>query len=56
MVMYIDGIVVNDADLTKLHVTEFAGIEIYTGPSTVPAQYNKTGSACGVALLWSRDR
>lgn len=56
LVMYVDGALVSDPDVTKLHVADFGGVEIYTGPATIPAQYNMTGSACGVILFWTRDR
>ena len=42
--------------IEKLRVEEFAGIEFYAGGASVPVQYNKTGSSCGVLLLWSRMR
>ena len=28
----------------------------YPGGSTIPMQYNRTGSSCGVLLLWTRER
>jgi hypothetical protein len=31
-----------------------AGMEVYAGPATIPAEYNLTGSACGVVLLWTK--
>lgn len=31
-----------------------AGIEAFAGPATIPAEYNPTGSACGVILVWTR--
>ena len=30
------------------------GIEIYDGPARMPAQFNRTGSGCGVISLWTR--
>ena len=33
---------------------EYSGIEFYSGGATIPAQYNATGSGCGVMLLWTR--
>jgi hypothetical protein len=35
---------------------ELAGIEIYSGPATIPLQYKSTsaGGFCGVILLWTR--
>lgn len=54
--LYIDGAVMADNDLEKLRVQTFGAIEFYAGGATIPVQYNKTGSSCGVLLLWSRDR
>jgi hypothetical protein len=56
--VYLDGIRVMDAsrDLDKMQVNEYGGIEIYKGPATIPAQYNMTGSACGVILMWTREK
>jgi hypothetical protein len=56
--VYLDGIMVNkdDRDLEKMRTDQFAGIEAYTGAATIPPLYNKTGSACGVLLFWTRER
>jgi hypothetical protein len=54
--VYIDGIVSTDNDLQKLDVNEFAAVEYYGGGATIPMQYNRTGSACGVMLFWHRER
>ena len=54
--VYIDGIVSTDNDLEKLMVSQFAGVEFYPGGAAIPVQYNKTGSSCGVLLLWTRER
>ena len=45
-----------DNDLEKLAVSDYAAVEFYSGPATIPAEYNKTGSSCGVLLFWMRDR
>jgi hypothetical protein len=54
--VYINGIISPDNDLEKLPVNEFAGVELYHGGASIPIQYNKTGSSCGVLLFWYRDR
>jgi hypothetical protein len=54
--LYIDGQIVGDNDLEKLRADQFAGVEWYSGAASIPVQYNKTGSTCGVLLFWSRDR
>lgn len=53
--MHIDGVPVTDNDLNKLRIEEFGAVEYYAG-AAVPAEYNRTGSVCGVLLLWSRER
>jgi hypothetical protein len=32
-----------------------AAVEAFSGPAQIPAQYNATGAACGVVLLWTRS-
>ena len=54
--VYVDGVVYTDNDLQKLRVDQFAAVEFYAGPAQTPVQYNKTGSNCGVMLLWTRER
>jgi hypothetical protein len=35
---------------------ELAGIEVYSGPATVPMRYQNTrGARCGVVLMWTGD-
>jgi hypothetical protein len=53
--IYVDGALWSEPDLEKLRVDEFAAMEHYAGAS-IPTQYNKTGSMCGVLLLWRRER
>ncbi|HEY5219342.1 MAG TPA: carboxypeptidase-like regulatory domain-containing protein [Gemmatimonadaceae bacterium] len=43
-------------DLNELNADDFAGAEYYPGGASVPAEYNATGSSCGVLLLWTRER
>jgi len=54
--VYINGIISTDNDLQKMPVSEYAGVEFYAGAATIPTEYNKTGSSCGVLLFWMRDR
>jgi len=54
--IYVDGAASIDNDLEKMRVNEYAGIEYYPGGSTIPTQYNRTGSSCGVLLFWTRER
>lgn len=34
---------------------ELAGIEVYSGASTIPPQFNGFNRGCGVILIWTRD-
>lgn len=54
--VYVDGVQVFDNDLEKFRVDQFAAVEFYPGGASIPAQFNKTGSACGILLFWSRER
>jgi hypothetical protein len=35
-------------------VSNIAGIEIYSGPSTIPLQYQRLDAGCGVILIWTK--
>lgn len=60
--VYIDGAMLYGAglageplsDIDSLSPSTIEGVEFYSGPSQVPARYNKTGSVCGVQLIWTR--
>jgi hypothetical protein len=54
--VYLNGAAATDNDLQKMQTLDFAGVEYYGGGATIPAQYNRTGSSCGVLLLWLRER
>ena len=54
--VYLDGVLSTNNDLEKQNVNQFAAVEYYAGGATIPVQYNRTGSSCGVLLLWSRER
>jgi hypothetical protein len=57
MDVYIDGTAVSPpVNLNDFRVDTFAGVEFYSGAASTPAKYNKTGSACGVLLFWTRVR
>ncbi|MFI5281253.1 MAG: TonB-dependent receptor plug domain-containing protein, partial [Gemmatimonadales bacterium] len=55
--IFLDGIVFPSTNLDDLpSPRELAGIEVYSGPSTIPFQYKSiSGSTCGVILVWTRD-
>ncbi|MGQ0642901.1 MAG: hypothetical protein ACT4P6_19315 [Gemmatimonadaceae bacterium] len=41
-------------DVNTLTPAHISAVEFYSGPGQIPAQFNKTGSACGVLLLWTK--
>ena len=57
--IYLDGAFIGGAgDYVNLdnlvRPDQVEGIEVYKGPSQVPPQFNMTGSACGVIVIWTR--
>ena len=55
----VDGVVVYNQRQPKFDVNtippeQIAGIEFYAGASTAPVEYNLTGNACGVVVIWTR--
>jgi hypothetical protein len=53
--IYMNGVRTNESNLENFQAMQFSGVEYYNA-ANVPPQYNMTGSACGVLLLWSRER
>jgi hypothetical protein len=53
-VVYVDGLLFDIDQLLSFHVEDLAALEIYNGASEVPPEFNRTGSDCGVIVLWSR--
>lgn len=61
--VYLDGTAVYSSsargtalfNLNSFQPNEIEAIEVYTGVSQIPAQYNKTSGGCGVMLIWTRD-
>ena len=49
------GVRTNDVDLGFYRVADLGAIEIYTRAAQAPIQYTRTGSTCGVIILWSRE-
>ena len=55
--MFVDGILFSEnGALGKRHRrrAEIAGVEIYSGPATIPLEYKRQGTKCGVILIWTR--
>jgi hypothetical protein len=58
--IFLDGALIGGAgDYVNLdnlvRPDEVEGIEVYKGPSQIPPQFNMTGSACGVIVIWTRQ-
>ena len=53
---YVDGVKTWNLNIDDIVPTDVEGIEIYSGASTVPPQYNtKEGTTiCGVIIIWTR--
>jgi hypothetical protein len=57
--VFLDGIAVHrDQDgnvtLDMVNPESVAGIEVFAGIGNIPTEYNLTGSACGVILIWTK--
>jgi hypothetical protein len=53
--VYVDGALMGvPFDVNSIPVDIIEGIEFYKGPSTTPSAYRRTGSECGVLLIWTR--
>jgi hypothetical protein len=65
--VYMDGVVVYSSgmeteqgvgdvrfDVNSIDPGHVSAIEFYGGSAQMPAQYNRTGSACGALLIWTK--
>ncbi|MGH7693662.1 MAG: carboxypeptidase regulatory-like domain-containing protein [Gemmatimonadaceae bacterium] len=64
--VYLDGVVVYSSgsedyagsdtrfDINSIDPAQISAIEFYAGAAQMPAQYNRTGSACGALLIWTK--
>jgi hypothetical protein len=65
--VYLDGVVVYSSgmemeqgvgdvrfDINAIDQGHVSAIEFYGGSAQMPAQYNRTGSACGALLIWTK--
>lgn len=55
-VVYVDGVRQPDAVIDHVPPDEIEALEVYAGPAQIPAQYATADNACGVILVWLRDR
>lgn len=42
-------------DLSSIPAAQIEGVEVYSSAAQVPSEYNRTGAACGVVLIWTRQ-
>lgn len=57
LLIYVDGRYVGDGfqtDLDLVAVEQVEAIEVYSAASQIPTELNRTGSACGVIVIWTR--
>jgi hypothetical protein len=54
--IFVDGQIFSEiGDLTAApSPKEIAAVEIYSGAATIPLQYKRYGTACGVVLIWTK--
>ena len=52
--IYLNGIRIRGLDIDMYLPDQLEGLEVYTGPSQIPPEFNATGSVCGVVLFWTR--
>ena len=57
--IFLDGFFVGGGeryiDINDLvHPDEVEGIEIYSSAATIPIEFNRSGGACGVLVIWTR--
>jgi hypothetical protein len=55
--IYLDGVNLGAQEVKQLPTgDQLAGVEWYASAAETPPKYNATGNACGVLLLWTRER
>jgi hypothetical protein len=56
--LYLDGAAVGDTrsfDIGAIPIDAIEAVETYSRPAQIPAEFNRTGSNCGVVALWTRS-
>ena len=60
LAVWLDGILVSSPgrpyDLEIQRIDRLAGVEIYTGPSDTPIEFDGSGNSCGSLVLWTKER
>lgn len=65
--VYLDGVIVYSSglemqqdvgdvrfDVNSIDPAQVSALEFYSGAAQMPAQYNRTGAACGALLIWTK--
>lgn len=61
LAVWVDGIMMSTPgrpfDLGELRVDRLGGVEVYTGPSELPIEFQSPAAgSCGAVLIWTRER
>ena len=52
--IFVNDLLINTTDFDfLLPANQIAGMEVYTSPASIPVEYNKRGSSCGVIVVWT---
>ena len=57
LLLFLDGALIGNSfeDIDNfISIEQIVAIEVYRGPSEMPAEFNTTGSACGAIVFWTR--
>jgi carboxypeptidase family protein/TonB-dependent receptor-like protein len=54
----VDGVMRAAGSINEVSPPALAGVEVYTGPESIPREYpqSASNSFCGLVVLWTRDR
>ena len=55
MSIYLDGVRQSTRNLDDIPTDIVGAVEVYSSAANIPAEYNATGSSCGVILLWTKS-
>jgi hypothetical protein len=52
---FVDGLLVTALDITSIPIDTVEGVEVYSGASEVPPNFNRDNrGACGAVIIWTR--